>query len=97
MSPEGVFSCPDRTGLKWQLINRLWLTQTRHGMQSKPAAAEASVTLQQPEAHPVHSPGEVVPGSREPGSGGLHRLPGGVLCIVTGAGTQAFWWPQQQP
>ena len=37
------------------------------------------------------SPGEVVPGSQDPGSGGLHRLPvgegGGVdsdLCLHTG-------------
>ena len=34
------------------------------------------------------SPGEVVPGSRDPGSGRLHRLPGGnvfsELCLHTG-------------
>ena len=38
------------------------------------------------------SPGEVVPGSREPGSGGLHRLPGGEVWIVTCACTQASWF-----
>ena len=42
------------------------------------------------------SPREVVPGSRDPGSGGLHRLPGGEVWIVTCARTQASWWQQQQ-
>ena len=45
----------------------------------------------------MHSPGEVVPGSRDPGSGGLHRLLGGEVWIVTCARTQASWWLQQQP
>ena len=43
-----------RTGLKEQLIRGLWLTQAggREGyrVQGEPAAAETSVTLQQPEA-----------------------------------------------
>ena len=43
------------------------------------------------------SPGEVVPGSRDPGSGGLHRLLGGEVWIVTCVCTQASWWLQQQP
>ena len=60
----------------------------------EPAAAEAGVTLHQPEAA-VCSPGEVVPGSWDPGSGGLHRLPGGEVWIVTCARTQASWWRQQ--
>ena len=64
-------------------------------MRGKPAAAEAGMTLLQPEA--VRSPGEVVPGSRDPGSGGLHRLPGGAVWRVTCAHTQASWWRQQQP
>ena len=59
-------------------------------------AAEAGVTLHQPEGA-VRSPGEVVRGSREPGSGGLHRLRGGEVWRVTCACTQAFWWWQQQP
>ena len=42
-------------------------------------------------------PGEVVPGSRDPGSGWLHRLLGGEVWIVTCACTQASWWLQQQP
>ena len=48
---------PDRTGLEQRLIRGLWLTQAgeREGyrMQGEPAAAEADVTLQQPEAHCV--------------------------------------------
>ena len=45
----------------------------------------------------MHSPGEAVPGSQDPASGGLHRLPGGEVWIVTCACTQASWWLQQQP
>ena len=37
----------------------------------------------------MRSPGEVVPGSREPGRGALHRLPGGAVWRVTCARTQA--------
>ena len=65
-------------------------------MRGEPAVAEASVTLQQPEARHAFSR-EVVPGSREPGLGGLHRLPGGAVWIVTCARTLAFWWWQLQP
>ena len=97
-SPEGICSCPDRTGLKEQLIRGLWLTQARgragYRMQGEPAVTEAGVTLQQ--VH-MYSPREVVPGSRDPGSGGLHRLPGGEVWIVTCACTLASWWLQQQP
>ena len=35
--------------------------------------------------------------SGQPGSGGLHRLPGGEVWTVTCACTQASWWLQQQP
>ena len=53
--------CPDRTELKEQLIRGLWLTQTTgregYGMWGEPAAAEASVTLQQSEACRVFSQG----------------------------------------
>ena len=59
-------------------------------MRDKLAATEASMMWQQPEARRVFS-GEVVPGSRDPGSGGLHRLPGGEVWIVTCACTQASW------
>ena len=49
----------DRTGLKEQLIRGLWLTQAGgregYGVQDEPVAAEASVTLQQPEAHHAFS------------------------------------------
>ena len=60
-------------------------------MQGEPAVAEAGMTLQQPVARRVFSRG-VVPGSWDPGSGGLHRLPGGEVWIVTCACTQASWW-----
>ena len=43
------------------------------------------------------SPWELVPGSRDPGSGGLLRLLGGEVWRVTCACTQASWWWQQQP
>ena len=66
-------------------------------MLGEPAAAEVGGAMQQPEAHAVRSPGEVVPGSRDPGSGGLHRLWGGEVWIVTCACTQACWWLQWQP
>ena len=65
-------------------------------MRDKPAAAAAGMMLHQPKTR-VCSPGEVVPGSRDPGGGRLHRLPGGVVWIVTCACTQASWWLQQQP
>ena len=44
-------------------------------MQGEPAATEAGVMLQQPEVRRVFSQ-EVVPGSWDLGSGGLHRFPG---------------------
>ena len=51
----------DRTGSKEQLIRGLWLTQAggreRYGTQGEPVAVEASVTLQQHEAHRVFSRG----------------------------------------
>ena len=59
-SPEDVSSHTDRSGLKEQLIRGLWLTQAGEGgvrMQGEPAAAEASVTLHQPEARCVFSRG----------------------------------------
>ena len=60
-------------------------------MLGEPAVKEIGVTLQQPEAQCVFSRGSV------PGSGGLHRLLGGEVWIVTCACTQACWWLQQQP
>ena len=52
---------PHRRGLKEQLIRELWLPQARgregYRMRGEPAAAEASVMLQQPEACHVFSRG----------------------------------------
>ena len=51
----------DRTGLKEQLLQRLWLTQAGgregYGVQGEPAAAEAGVILHQHEACHVVSQG----------------------------------------
>ena len=82
----------DRTGLQEQLLRGLWLTQAggREGY-----GCGASLQRQRPALHctslrrTVCSPGEVVPGSWDPGSGGLHRLPGGAVWRVTCACTQA--------
>ena len=90
----------DRTRLKEQVIRGLWLTQAvgREGY-----GCGASLRQQRPAwcchslRHTVCSPRKVVPGSRDPGSGGLHRLLGGAVWIVTCACTQASWWQQQQP
>ena len=53
--------CADRMGLKEQLIRGLWFTQggarEGHGMQGGPAAAEANMTLQQPNTCRVFSRG----------------------------------------
>ena len=64
-------------------------------MWAKPAAAEASMALQQPMVCCVFS-WEVVPGSWDPGSGGLHSLLGVEVWIVTCSCTQASWWLQQE-
>ena len=77
----------DRMGLKAQLIRGLWLTQAvgREGYGGggaslrRPRPAWRCTSLRRA----VSSPGEVVPGSRDPGSGGLHRLPGGEVWRVT--------------
>ena len=94
------FPCSDRTGLKEQLIRGLWLT---HAGWREGYGFGASLRQQRPTWHctsvrrTVHSPGEIVPGSRDPGSGVLHRLPGGDVWIVTFASTQTSMWWQQQP
>ena len=75
--------CPERTGLKEQLIQGLWLTQW-----SEPAAAEASVTLHQPELCHVFSQGRCpwITGpwlwraAQAPGRGGVDSD----LCLHTG-------------
>ena len=93
--------CSDRTGLKEQLLRGLWLTQAggREGYGGGGASLQRQRLAWRCTSlrRAVRSPGEVVPGSQEPGSGGLHRLPGGEVWIVTCACTQASWWRQQQP
>ena len=64
-------------------------------MWGEPAVAEAGMMLQQPEGSLFSR--RSCPGSWDPGSGGLHRLPGSGVWIVTCARTQASWWQQQQP
>ena len=53
--------CSDRTGLKQWLIRGLWLTEAwgreEYRMWDDPVAAEADVTLQQPEARRAFSRG----------------------------------------
>ena len=89
-----------RTGLKEQLLRWLWLT---HAGGREGYSCGASLWRQRPACHcsslrsAMRSPAEVVPRSRDPGSGGLHRLPGGAVWIVTCACSQASWWQQQQP
>ena len=92
--------CSDRTGLKEKLIPLLWLTQAGR---REAYGCGVSLRRQRPAwcctslGRAVCSHLEVVPGSRDPGSGGLHRVPGGEVWIVTCACTQASWWLQQQP
>ena len=99
-SPEGVCSSLRQDGVKGvgDLGALAHSGQGERGVQmaDEPAAAEASATLHQPEVRRAFSR-EVVPGSGEPGSGGLHRLPGGEVWIVTCACTQVSWCLQQQP
>ena len=60
-------------------------------MWGEPVVAEAGVILQQPEVCRVFS---LVPGSWDPGSGGLHRLLEREVWIVICACTQDSWWLQ---
>ena len=84
--------CPDRTGLKEQLLRGLWLTQAggREGyrVQGEPAAAEAGVMLHQPEVRRVFPRGSCpwITGpwqwraAQAPGRGGVDSD----LCLHTG-------------
>ena len=92
----------DRTGLKERLIRVLWLTQATGregcGMRGEPAAAEASMTLHQPEARRVFSRGNC-PRIMGPWQWWAAQSPrrGGVdsdLCLHTGflvAAAAALW------
>ena len=65
-------------------------------MQGEPAAAEADVMLQQPEAHRAFSRGSC-PWITGPWQWRAAQAPGGAVWRVTCARTQASWWWQQQP
>ena len=99
-SPNGVCSCPDRTGLKERLIRASGSLRPTEG---RGMECGANLQRQRPAwrctslRRTMCSPGKVVPGLRDPGSGGLLRLPGGEVWLVTCACTQASWWLQQQP
>ena len=90
----------DWTGLKEQLLQGLWLT---HAVGREGHVCGSNLRRQRPAWRcrslrcTVRSPGEVVPESRDPGSGGLHRVLGGAVWRVTCARTQASWWRQQPP
>ena len=92
--------CPDKMGLKEQLIGGS--SSLRPGV-GRGTECGASPQQQRPAGHcnslrhSVCSPGELVPGSLDPGSDRLHRLLGGEVWIVTCACTQDSWWLQQQP
>ena len=83
-----------------QRITGLWLTQAGgregYGMWGEPAAAEAGVTLHQPEALCVFSRGSC-PWITGPWQWPAAQAPGVEVWIVTCACTQASWWLQQQP
>ena len=89
-----------RMGLTEQLLRGLWLTQAAG---REVYGCRISLQRQRPAwrctslRRAVPSPGEVVSGSRESGSGGLHNISGAEVCRVTCACTQASWWWQQQP
>ena len=99
-SPEGICSSLTQNGVKGAAVSGA-LAHSGRGREGY----GCGVSLQQQRPpwrctslrHAVCSPGEVVPGSRDAGSGGLHRLPGGAVWRVTCARTQASWWWQQQP
>ena len=76
-SPEGILSSLREDRLKEQLICGLWLTQAtgREGYGYGACLRQQWPTWR---CHSLRcsvcSPGEVVPGSQDPGSGRLHRL-----------------------
>ena len=101
-SPESTSFLPrqDRVKGSDQLIRVFWLIQAGgregYGMCSEPPTAEAGMKFQLLR-HAMCSPWEYVPGSQDPGTGGLHRLLGGEVWIVTCGCTESSCWLQQQP
>ena len=87
----------DKMGLKEQLIRVLWLTQAgrREGYGCRMSLRRLRPVLGCNSLRcAVCTAWEVVPGSRDSGSCGLHSLQGWAVWIVTCARTQASWWWQ---
>ena len=99
-SPEGFCSSLTQDGVKgaaasWALAHSGW-GKGGVQMRAEPAAAEASMTLHQPEARHVFSRGSC-PWITGPWQWRAAQAPGGEVWIVTRAFTQVSWWLQQQP
>ena len=90
--------CPDRSGLKAH-----WLRGSLRSVGGRGTECRVSLWRKRPTWRcrslrcAVCSPREVVPRSQDPDSGGLHRLLGEEVWIVTCSCTQASWWLPQQP
>ena len=99
-SPEGVCSSLRQDEVKGAADSGA-LARSGQGeggvrMRGEPAAAEAGMTLQQPEARRAFSGGSC-PWITGPWQWRSAQAPGGSVWIVTCARTQASWWLQQQP
>ena len=99
-SPSGVCSSPRQEGVKrvadsGALAHSGW-GRKGYGMRGEPAAAEAGITLQQPEARSLFFWGSCswIMG---PWPWLAAQAPRGEVWIVTCTCTQASWWLQQQP
>ena len=83
--PQASVPCPDRRGFMQRLIRGLWLTQGwrkegygSHNWNVGQACRQQRLAWCCNSLRcAMCSPGEVFPGSGDPRSGGLHRLPGG--------------------
>ena len=100
--PQASVPCPDRRGLKQQLIRAILLTQAsereRYGSQNwdvgSACGSRGRVKLQQPEAHRVFSQGSW-PWITGPWQWRAAEAPGR-MWVVTCACTQGPCWKQQQ-
>ena len=102
--PQVSVPCPAMRRLKQQLIRGCGSLRQGGGtgpvviigMRGKPAAAEASMMLQQPEVCHVFSRGSC-PWITGPWQWRAAQAPGGGVWIVTCASAQDCWWQWQQP